>query len=91
MEQHPFVCPASKCTYGFTVTTAYVSDSNQIMVACLSVYGDSSPILYNLITNNWEIIHHYLYISSKSLEPDVYQILKREYEKLSAEEDEEIS
>jgi hypothetical protein len=57
----------------------------------LSVYGDSSPILYNLITNNWEIIHHYLYISSKSLEPDVYQILKREYEKLSAEEDEEIS
>jgi hypothetical protein len=37
MEAHPFVCPASRCTYGFTghVTKAYVSDSNQIMVACV--------------------------------------------------------
>ena len=40
MEAHPFVCPASRCTYGFTghVTKAYVSDSNQIMVAYLSVF-----------------------------------------------------
>jgi hypothetical protein len=37
------------CTYGLTghVTKAYVSDSNQIMVAYWSVYGDFSPILYN--------------------------------------------
>jgi len=48
MEAHPFVCPASRCTYGFTghVTKAYVSDSNQIMVAYWSVYGDFSPTLY---------------------------------------------
>jgi len=28
MEAHPFVCPASRCTNGFTgqVTKAYVSD-----------------------------------------------------------------
>jgi len=34
-------------TYGLTghVTKAYVSDSNQIMVAYLSVYGDFSPTL----------------------------------------------
>ena len=34
-------------TYGFTghVTKAYVSDSNQIMVAYWSVYGDFSPTL----------------------------------------------
>ena len=48
MESHPFVCPASRCTYGFTghVTKAYVNDSNQIMVAYWSVYGDFSPTLY---------------------------------------------
>jgi len=48
MEAHPFVCPASRCTYGFTghVTKAYVSDSNQIMVTYCSVYGDFSPTLY---------------------------------------------
>ena len=42
------MCPASRCTYGFTghVTKAYVSDSNQIMVAYWSVYGDFSPTLY---------------------------------------------
>ena len=42
------LCPASRCTYGFTghVTKAYVSDSNQIMVAFWSVYGDFSPTLY---------------------------------------------
>ena len=36
MEAHPFVCPASRCTYGFTghVTKAYVSDSNQISGVC---------------------------------------------------------
>jgi hypothetical protein len=30
MEAHPFVCPASRCTYGSTghVTKTYVSDSN---------------------------------------------------------------
>ena len=48
MEAHPFVCPASRCTYGFAehLTKAYVSDSNQIMVAFWSVYGDFSPTLY---------------------------------------------
>jgi hypothetical protein len=42
------VCPASRRTYGFTryVTKAYVSDSNQIMLAYWSVYGDFSPTLY---------------------------------------------
>ena len=44
---HGGVCPASRCTYGFAghVTKAYVSDSNQIMVAYSSVYGDFSPTL----------------------------------------------
>jgi hypothetical protein len=39
MEEHTFVCPASRCTYGFTghVTKAYVSDSNEIIAAYLSV------------------------------------------------------
>ena len=48
MEAHPFVCPASRCTCGFTghVTKAYVSDSNQIMVAYWSVYGDFSSTMY---------------------------------------------
>jgi len=48
MEVHPFVCPASRCTYGFTghVTKAYVSDSNQITVVYWSVYSDFSPTLY---------------------------------------------
>jgi hypothetical protein len=51
METHPFVCPTSRCTYGFTghVTEAYVSDSNQIMVAYWSVYGDFSPNMYLLL------------------------------------------
>ena len=51
MKAHPFVCPASRCTYGFAghVTKAYVSDSNRIMVAYWSVYGDFSPTLYNLL------------------------------------------
>jgi hypothetical protein len=48
MEEHLFVCPASRCTYGLTghVTKVYVSDSNQIMVSYWSVYGDFSPTLY---------------------------------------------
>jgi hypothetical protein len=48
MEAHPSVCPASRCTYGFTgrVAKAYLSDSNQITVAYWSVYGDFSPNLY---------------------------------------------
>jgi hypothetical protein len=48
METLPFVCPASMCTYGFTghVTKVHVIDSNQIMVACWSVYGDFSHSLY---------------------------------------------
>jgi len=52
MEVHPFVCPASRCTYGFTghVTKAYVSDSKQIMVAYWLVYGDFSPTLYTVST-----------------------------------------
>jgi hypothetical protein len=47
MEAHQFVCPALRCTYGFTghVTKAYVSDSSQIMIAYWSVYGDFSPTL----------------------------------------------
>jgi hypothetical protein len=51
MEAHPFVCPASRCTYGFTghVSKAYVSDSNKKMVAYWSVYGDFSPTLYNAL------------------------------------------
>jgi hypothetical protein len=34
MEANPFVCPASRFTYGFTghVTKTYVSDSNQIKI-----------------------------------------------------------
>ena len=47
MEEHLFVCPASRCTYGFTghVTKAYISDSNQIMVVYWSVYSDFLPTL----------------------------------------------
>jgi len=56
VEAHPFVCPASSSTYRFTghVTKAYVSDSNQIMVAYWSVYSDFSPTLY--INLNWTMI-----------------------------------
>ena len=45
--RHIRLCPESRCTYGFTghVIKAYVSDSNQIMVAYWSVYGDFSPNL----------------------------------------------
>jgi hypothetical protein len=32
-----------------------------------------------------------LYVLSKFLEQDVYEILKREYKNLSAEEDEEVT
>ena len=48
MEAHHFVCPASRCTYGFAgrVTKAYVSDSNKIIVAYWSVYGDFCTTLY---------------------------------------------
>ena len=58
MEVHLFVCPASRCTYGFTghVTKAYVSDSNQIMVVYWSVYGDFSPILYFYYADSNKIV-----------------------------------
>ena len=50
---------------------------------------------YNLALqfNNkkWDIPFQYLYIFSKSLEQHIYQELKKEYEKLSAEEDTEIA
>jgi hypothetical protein len=54
MEAHPFVCPASRCTYRFTghVTKANISDSNQIIVVYWSVYGDFSPTLY-IVTSWW--------------------------------------
>ena len=45
------MCPASRCTHGFAghVTKAYVSDTNQIMVAYWLVYGEFSLTLYNRI------------------------------------------
>ena len=54
MEAHPFMCPASRCTYGSTghVSKAYVSDSNQFKIYIESevrifwVYGDVSATLY---------------------------------------------
>ena len=51
MEAHPFVCSASRCTYGFAghVTKAYVSNSSQIMVVYWLVYGNFLPTLYNTI------------------------------------------
>ena len=56
MEAHPFVCPASRCTYGSTghVTKAYVTVSNQFKIYIESevrifwVYGDFSATLYIL-------------------------------------------
>ena len=50
-EAHPFVCSASRCTYGFTghVTKAYVSDSSQIMLVYWLVYGNFLPTLYNTV------------------------------------------
>jgi len=62
MEAHPFVCPASRCTYGSTghVTKAYVSDSNQFKIyieseVCIFwVYGDFSATLYNLLHTRFE-------------------------------------
>jgi hypothetical protein len=61
MEAHPFMCPASRCTYGFTehVTKAYVSDLNQIMVAYLSMYGDFSPTLYKKFCEVFTECTHY--------------------------------
>ena len=60
MEAHLFVCPASRCTYGFTghITKAYVSESNQIMVAYWSVYGDFLPTLYIRCKSNF-ILNQY--------------------------------
>jgi hypothetical protein len=51
-----------------------------------------TTLLYNLIIKNWGIPFQYLYIFFKSLEQHIYQGLKKEYEKLSAaEEDGEIA
>lgn len=48
-------------------------------------------LLYNLIIKEWGIPFHYLYKFSKSLEQDIYQNLRKAYEKLSAKEDTEIA
>jgi len=50
-----------------------------------------TTLLYNLIIKEWGIPFHYLYIFSKSLEQDIYQNLKKAYEKLSVKEDREIA
>ena len=62
MEAHPFVCPASRCTYGSTghITKAYVSDSNQFKIYIESevrifwVYGDfSATCRYRALLTDW--------------------------------------
>ena len=51
-----------------------------------------TTLIYNLIIKNWGISFQYLYIFSKSLEQNIYQELKKEYDKLAAaEEDAEIA
>jgi hypothetical protein len=55
-----------------------------------SVCGKSA-LLYNLITKEWGIPYYYLYIFSKFLDQDIYVILKKDYEKISAKEDTEIA
>jgi predicted AAA+ superfamily ATPase len=50
-----------------------------------------TTLRYNLIVKKWGIPFYYLYIFSKSLDQKVYQILKKDYDKLSAEEDTEIA
>ena len=65
MEAHPFVCPASRCTYGSTghVTKAYVCDSNQFKIYIVSevrifwVYGDFSATVY--ITGKYEQVNQF--------------------------------
>ena len=46
-----------------------------------------TTLLYNLIIKEF----HYLYIFSKSLQQNIYQNLKKAYEKLSVKEDTEIA
>ena len=50
-----------------------------------------TTLLHSLIIKECGIPFHYLYIFSKSLEQDIYQNLKKAYEKLSAKEDTEIA
>jgi predicted GTPase len=50
-----------------------------------------TTLLYNLIVNKWGIPFYYLYIFSKSLDQNMYRILKMEYDKLSAKKDTEIA
>ena len=50
-----------------------------------------TTLLYNLIIKEWGVPFHYLYIFLKSLEQDIYQNLKKAYEKLSFKEDTEIA
>jgi len=50
-----------------------------------------TTLLYNLIAKEWGIPFHSLYIFSKSIEQEVYKDLKKVYDKLSAEEVEEIA
>jgi GTPase SAR1 family protein len=59
------------------------------LIVGTSGFGKTT-LLYSLIRKEQGRPFHYLYIFSKSLEQEGYQILKREYEKLSTEEDEQI-
>jgi hypothetical protein len=71
------VGPTSRCTYGFTghVTKAYVSDSNQIMVANWSVYGDFSPTLYKCVCYVYVCICMYVYIYIYIYSPVISRML----------------
>jgi len=52
---------------------------------------EKTTLLYNLIVKEWGIPFHYLYIFSKSIDQNIYQGLKKDYDKLSAKEDVEIA
>lgn len=50
-----------------------------------------TTLLYNLIIKPWGIPFHYLYIFSKSLDQNVYQVLRSTYEKISVKDGVEIA
>ena len=50
-----------------------------------------TTLLYNLITKEWGIYFHSLYIFSKSIEQDAYKELKKVYDKLMDKEDAEVA
>jgi len=66
--------------------TVRLSGHDQRLFLC-----GKTTLLYNLITEEWGIPFHSLYIFSKSIEQDAYKEFKKAYYKLGDKDDEEIA